>query len=149
MALLFLNLFISATCLVPTWLVPLDQGSVIQPAPASSLSSFLERPFNLQTVVMPLFTSHSPRAKHTSTHPSVENHPRGSAQEVQTPSSRTRLRRSLFFQTPTHPSASSRSLIPCIALPAALALASCVRELYSPLFREKPYPWGCQSRAFQ
>lgn len=100
MALLFLNLFISATCLVPTWLVLLDQGSVIQPAPASSLSSFLERPPNLQIVVMPLFTSHSPRAKHISTHPSVENHPRGSAQEVQTPLSRTHARRVSSFRLP-------------------------------------------------
>lgn len=98
MALPSLNFFISAICLVHTWLVPSDQFNY--PISASSLSSFLELPPNLQIAVMPLFASHSPHAKHISTHPSVENHPRGSAQEAQTPSSRTRARRVSSFRLP-------------------------------------------------
>lgn len=96
------------------------------PISASSLSTFLELPPNFQIAVMPLFASHSPHAKHISTHPSVENHPRGSAQEVQTPSSRTRAYESLLSD--------SHSSLSFLSVPRPLhSLAGCPCPLFSHL----------------
>lgn len=117
-----------------------------------------ELPPNLQIAVMPVFPSHSPHGKHISTHPSVENHPRGSAQEVQTPSSRTRAYESLLSD--------SHSSLSFLSVPRPLhSLVGCPCPLFSHLcayasaqvrtqailssLLGKSYPWGCQSRSFQ